>query len=612
MKLSKEIYIVIIILLLQIFVIQAFSNEEDHGSWWVNNFGALTVNDHPLIPNAQNVFDRVLAAADKRYNTTPNLVILRELSSPWALCLKDGTIILTQKALEFCYQDVDKQTGDSYIAFIIGHELSHLANDNFWHVEAFKALKKYGNELKSKDIINILKETEDIEDSNHARNIIKKKELKADANGLIYLSMAGFDASAIINTKPKNFLKEWTLNTQSNTYLNDRTHMSNEQRIEFLRTNLKSVRENIVFFDIGVRLYQLGRYLDAIDFINAFKEKYPGREVYNTLGLIHYKLAINFLAKCDKERAFQFKLSTLLDTKTLAKPINKRSKNTSDCYEMTIFKEHIQYAIHYFKSACEKDPYYLPSRINHSSALIIAKDYSGAMSSIDKALNIHPKNKNCLNNRAVAMYLLGLQIKVDMFKQSYDILINLTKEYKNYSDAYYNLARILTERNRFAASHDKWNNFLGLEHFGIYANIARKSLGMKEIVVKKKDASKTNLFGKSPVNLGLLNKKTKKQLASLKKISFELGNVSGAFYLGNQIKVLVLENTIELVDNVIKNEISLQKAKEYFGSPLKVINTYSDTNEKSLIYNNMVFDIKNDLIERVVYFVNDNYNESAF
>jgi len=50
------------------------------------------------------------------------------------LALKDGTILLSQKGMEICYQAEDKNIGDARVAFVLGHEMAHLGNDDFWHI----------------------------------------------------------------------------------------------------------------------------------------------------------------------------------------------------------------------------------------------------------------------------------------------------------------------------------------------------------------------------------------------------------------------------------------------------------------------------------------------
>ena len=149
----------------------------------------------------------------------------------------------------------------------------------------------------------------------------------------------------------------------------------------FLKSVIKPIINDLDLFGFGVRLYQLGRYEDALDFLSAFREKFPSREVFNNIGLARYALAVRHLAEYDRNRAFQYRLSTILDTRTEADKL--RGDNTQQQ-----FKENIREAIREFKAASEKDPSYLPARVNLSSALILAEKYSEAMAASDEALTI--------------------------------------------------------------------------------------------------------------------------------------------------------------------------------------------------------------------------------
>ncbi|KHD09121.1 hypothetical protein PN36_22925 [Candidatus Thiomargarita nelsonii] len=45
--------------------------------------------------------------------------------------------MLSKKAVEILYKD----NGDTRAAFVLGHELAHLANDDHWHLEFFNLAK---------------------------------------------------------------------------------------------------------------------------------------------------------------------------------------------------------------------------------------------------------------------------------------------------------------------------------------------------------------------------------------------------------------------------------------------------------------------------------------
>jgi RNA polymerase sigma factor (sigma-70 family) len=105
----------------------------------------------PWVGWASAVFERVKATADKPGGRFPRLYIINTKGEPFALSVPDGGIIINPTTLETCYADVDRAEGDRRLAFILGHELAHLANKDFMHQEAFQALQKYGKKMHGKN-----------------------------------------------------------------------------------------------------------------------------------------------------------------------------------------------------------------------------------------------------------------------------------------------------------------------------------------------------------------------------------------------------------------------------------------------------------------------------
>ncbi|NJL58572.1 MAG: M48 family metalloprotease, partial [Desulfobacteraceae bacterium] len=122
------------------------------------------------VEKAYRIFDRVASVADKRGIRIPRLRVLNSKGDPWAVSLPDGYVILSKKAVDMCYQGVSEEEGNARLAFVIGHELGHAADDDFWHWEAFITLSD------KPQLRNML------QDSNKAENI-RAKEMRADDRG---------------------------------------------------------------------------------------------------------------------------------------------------------------------------------------------------------------------------------------------------------------------------------------------------------------------------------------------------------------------------------------------------------------------------------------------
>jgi len=583
------------------------SSQEDYGSWWINNYGVLTKNDHPLVSKAIDIFYKILKAGDKKSNRYPKLVVLRVEDKPWSLCVKDGTVLLTQRAMELCLNNKDKKKGEACLAFVLAHEIAHLANDDFWHLDAYKVVKKFGNGTKiDKAIIDMIIRTSDIKDSLEAAKYLQMKELKADSCAILYVAMAGFDTNAIVKLNGENFLHEWAqiIPGKVNTI---NIHPAPNKRTNIMIKSLQKVKNNIDFFYWGIRLYQLGRDMDALEFMEGFREQFPSREVYNNLGLIHYQLAIKAMAKCDTHRAYKYKLPEIVDTESRASNIFRRTRDraeSNECIEMEIFREHIEYAIRDFKSANDKDDEYFPSRLNLSSAYILGEYYSDALSIVNQCLERKKENILALNNKAIAMFELGPIIHVDMFEQSVKILKHAKNINESFPDTIYNLGRVLNQRKRGSAERE-WNKFLSIETDSIYADLVRKNLGIKtqsNIKLKNNKLETLPLLCSEsvPVSIGLfLGKKEMKKLVDFKKIDIELGSITGNSYTKETLRILTIDNSVELIECSIKDKMSMAEMKLKYGEPLRSFEINSGIT--TYVYEKFAFDSKDKIIIKVVY-----------
>ncbi|MCP5103747.1 MAG: M48 family metalloprotease, partial [bacterium] len=240
-----------------------FADNRDHVWWWLHYYGDYSKTDgenDPRVPEVSAVFQRVKQVADKGASRRPRLFIINAGAEPLAQALPDGAIIINRKTLDICYSDGDGPKAHRRMAFILGHELAHLANNDFMHREAFQALKKYGSGKINDKIASYFKPS-----SPERAKEFKKKELMADKMGALYASMAGYDMSSLLGNTD-NFLSYWARQTGiGNIYDENVTHPSFENRLKFIRAQMKKVVGQMELFNAGVLLYQMGNYRDGAD-----------------------------------------------------------------------------------------------------------------------------------------------------------------------------------------------------------------------------------------------------------------------------------------------------------------------------------------------------------
>ncbi|MEO5330455.1 MAG: M48 family metalloprotease, partial [Magnetococcus sp. YQC-5] len=113
-------------------------------------YGFMDLASDPKLAQIQNIFNRVQDAADKRGNRMPQLKVVNQPEHPWAIALPDGTILLSLGAIHLCYRNVSQKEGDTRMAFVLGHELAHLAKNDFWDTDLYQAIAGSGKPAKTR------------------------------------------------------------------------------------------------------------------------------------------------------------------------------------------------------------------------------------------------------------------------------------------------------------------------------------------------------------------------------------------------------------------------------------------------------------------------------
>ncbi len=293
----------VILSLLFIMSILALPAQADKSSpkaslkFYKQAYGLINPNSKPEV---LNVFNKVKAVADKNDKYWPKLAIIKDTQKASIFVLKDGHIVISEKALDIIYQGVNLKHAQARLAFVFGHELAHLATDDFWDHEISKALTTTtGGNLS------------EITSNNAADR--KIKEIRADDFGFLYAALAGYPVNLIIDNTSESsdffsFWSEKTGNRSSTNYPQPKT------RAKVLRSRLAEKLESITYFNFGVRLAHFGHYDQAIKFLTEFQRQFPSREVFNNLAFCYLQKAIKLM---EANHAYYYWLPTVADTNTL-------------------------------------------------------------------------------------------------------------------------------------------------------------------------------------------------------------------------------------------------------------------------------------------------------
>ena len=591
--------LVVLILGLSIAVITpAYAGDgRDSAVWWLKTYGGLTAKDEPLVGRAEQVFDKVAAAADKNAKRFPRLVVVNYAHDPYAASIQDGSIILTLGGLKLCYLGVNQAKGDARLAFVLGHELAHSAKDDYWHAAAFTAVKEYkGNGSKERKILlKYLKDTAGQGDGEKGKEVTRVRELQADSYGLLYMAMAGYNPKMIVDLDHTNFFREWITQITGSASFDGPGYPDSQERAEFFRAQLASITEEVDLFSFGVRLFQIGKYDDALLLLDRFREKFPSREVFGNIGLTYFQQAMQDLASCDPSAPFRFKLPTIVDDRTLAPKLTTRG-TTNVCRNDESYRHRLTAAIRHLVMAESKDQQHFPTQVNLASAYIFAGEYARAMAAADTALKLSPDNPLAVNCKAVALYMFGRLGGLDTTDAALGMLRESASRNPDITDSLYNQAAIAAERERDAAAKDAWKAFLAKEPAGSYTRAAMKRLG-RAVEAVQSASSKDSLS--PPIKLGEIIGETALFLRGITKRSFSIGRTDINIYDGKNMRALAINGSIEVVETELDKPLGLAEFKREHGEPQRIVTT---TFGNMLVYRNIAVDTQDRNVKKIVFF----------
>lgn len=419
------------------------SGDSAQKGYWIEHRRVLPASD-PRSLRAKEIFHRVLAAADRRPGPSPELVILDEDGYPWARSLPDGTILLTRGAIDVALKAATKKDADARLAFIIGHELSHQVNGDFWHFFFYQGI--HSGVLDDKRTRNALEEAVRIAKSGDS---VPAKELQADQYGLLYASQAGYNVKRIVDTDT-NFFREWTAATNPallEGVVMQVNHPKIEERSAAALLTMKRVVNKIEVFEKGVEAYKKGSYVAAKFYFEDFLSAYQSREAFNNLGLVYYSMAMAERIQW-KPGEPSFRLSLIADPVTRARrTLTKKSERSPLARTLRSRGDHEQRfaryagaAERYFMEAAQRDPAYALAHNNLACVHFLRGETSSALGEIDRALAIAPDLPEALNNRAVVYLRLGSELGTDLAGKAERDLLRAVDLRPDYADALFNLA----------------------------------------------------------------------------------------------------------------------------------------------------------------------------
>lgn len=525
-------------------------------SYWVDRYGALEL-PAGWEERVRGVFDRVAAASGASAVRPARLVLVAGGAEPVAVAIADGSVVINRALLQVAYGELGATPaprGDDRLALVVGHELAHVALDDLWRPAAFAA------------------------DADVAQG--RRVEQRADARGVLAAVMAGYDPSVVLGQGGAALLARLAPGTPATA------------RQAVLDAELEQLVERADELRLGVRLAQLGRHEDALRLLGRFRELFPAREVLTNLGATHLAMAIEELARCDGELIARWALPVLLDPDTLAQRVRLRGGgDPHGCLTRQAVDGALRAAIEALEEAVERDPAYLPARLNLASALLVADRVLAALKEADGARQLAPDHPAANVLHAVALYRYGRDSHlVGMADEALRVLARFADD----PAALFNRGAILAELGRIATAREVWQRYLERDPYGPFAAIARERLGLEATT----DAPGRSQHARpaAPLVLGPL---ASSSIAGVERSPLLIGTFRASLLRGPSWTALAIDDVVELVEErVVPAEPSTPLVGRW-GSPRARQQTAVG---ELLLWDGMAVDIRDGRIVARIFF----------
>lgn len=416
----------------------AMAGSRSNADAWLKSHSLVPL-DGFMVRRVHQIFDDVKRASDALVHPS-RLFIIQSNSIPWAIALEDKNIVLTSGAIDVIYSSDDAlDKKDARMAFVLGHELKHVVDNDFSHQQAYNSF--------SREAVS------DLVSTDGSANTRKTLELLADEEGLINASLAGYDTSAIFSDigDADNFLEYWA--RQTNTSIGDH-HYTPRERIDFLKNSYKSIDNLVEFFKYGVRLSHFGDQENARVLLEDFHKVYESSRVLTNRGFVHLQLAREAMPE---QLAYRYWFPDLLDLES-GFPVSASRSVSSKLPEEA--RVHLMQAVTLLKKSLELSEDNHAARMNLISAYLFLNEFSSARAMMDAIADWDASPHLLSLDAIVVMQDKRLKNPWDTF--TLEELQQSASADGAPADLIYNYARILQENDRAEQAQHYWSTLVNM------------------------------------------------------------------------------------------------------------------------------------------------------
>ncbi len=339
------------------------------------------------------VIERILHAANMNDVSIAAHVI--STGEPGAWVLPENNIVISSEMVSLC-------NSEDELAVVLSHEVAHIKkghiNNPFLDEKLNIQYRGYLGQLDKSVSNHLVNEYANLFIGNE-KNI--RDEIESDREGIMLTVLAGYDPNSIYSV----FDKALSSQPNSNKY------PPKTVRLNLMESRLGDMVDDAELYYSGILYYLKGDLNRSEELFNTYKSKFPGREVYNNLGVIQYHRAL-----------YRLPMSTVSGIRPIAMDFNSLTDkivlrgNSSDDY-----LEYLNEAKINFEKAISLDNDYAIAHFNLANIYLDLGNILGSVNHLDKARELDFDNKKC------DIMESSIAIQQKNYKKAKAILSTLTK-----------------------------------------------------------------------------------------------------------------------------------------------------------------------------------------
>ena len=319
----------------------------------------------------QNRVDKVLTRLMSVAGIDDKSITAHVISTgePGAWVLPNGQIIISSEMVKLCVSEDE-------LAVILCHELAHIKrghiNNPFKDEKLKYQYRGYLDQLERPISNHLVDEYTNLFQGNES---LSKDEITADIEGISLAVLSGYDPNVVFSIFDK------AVSAQSSL----KGYPSKEERINSMEKHFGNIVKDAELFYAGLLYYVKGDLNESEKLFQSYEKKFPGREVYNNLGVIQYHRG---LYRMPLSRVQEIKLIGM-DFYTLAENVILRGESTDR------FSEYLTNAKREFKNAISADPNYALGHFNLANVYLELQNINDAQFHLFKAEQLGFNKDKC-------------------------------------------------------------------------------------------------------------------------------------------------------------------------------------------------------------------------